>query len=117
MTAQIPERLLYEGEEVSMCTIPLVYFFAEIGENPQSEIKNTALRRGYFGQWQISDDHLYLVALQGTLQGGAEVSVATFFPGSQSGVFAHWYSGTISIPRGLQLKYMQSGFGIWTTAN
>ena len=106
MTAQIAERLRYQGEDVAMCTNPLSDFFAMGGFNPRFESNSTALWRGYVGRWEIVDGRLYLVELHGTLEDGTEASVATIFPDFPDRVFAHWYSGTIRIPQGKQLGEM-----------
>lgn len=110
MTAQIPEKLRYNGENHSMCTNPLDEFFA-LGEiSLQFKVNCTALWRGYVGQWEIIDNRLYLTELHGTLKSGEEASVATIFPGFPGSVFAHWYSGTIRIPQGELLEYVHGGY-------
>ena len=76
MTAQIAERLHYQGEDVAMCTNPLSDYFAMGGTNPRFESNCTALWRGYVGSWEIVDDRLYLVELSGTLEGGADLLAA-----------------------------------------
>jgi len=111
MTAQMAERLLYEGERVAMCTTPLSNYFAMTGIWPRFEDDCTALWRGYVGHWEIAGNRLYLVELHGTLEDGTDVSVATFFPDFPDRVFAHWYSGTIRIPQGKLLKSLHAGFG------
>ena len=111
MTAQIAEKLRYQGEDVAMCTNPLSDYFAMGGTNPRFESNCTALWRGYVGSWEIVDDRLYLVGLTGTLEDGAEASLATIFPEFPERVFAHWYSGTIRIPQGKQLEYVHMGYG------
>lgn len=103
MTAQIAEKLHYQGDNVRMCTNPLSDYFAMGGFNPRFESNCTALWRGYVGSWEIVNDRLYLIGLNGTLEGGAEASLATIFPDYPDRVFAHWYSGTIRIPQGKQL--------------
>ena len=111
MTAQIAEKLHYQGEDVPMCTNPLSAYFAMGGFNPRFESNCTALWRGYVGRWEIVDGRLYLVELSGTLEDGTEASVATIFPDFPDRVFAHWYSGTIRIPQGKQLEYVHMGYG------
>lgn len=110
MTAQIPERLRYMGEEHAMCADPLGAYFAQGGEDPGFESNCTALWRGYVGSWEIVEDRLYLVELGGTLKDGSEASLATVFPGFPDRVFAHWYSGTIRIPQGKLLEYVHMGY-------
>jgi hypothetical protein len=45
------------------------------------------------------------------LEDGTEASVATIFPDFPERAFAHWYSGTLRIPQGKQLKYVHMGYG------
>jgi hypothetical protein len=111
MTAQIAERLTYQGQAWSLCANPLDDYFAMGGERPPFQWNCTALWRGYVGQWEIRDDRLYLLALHGTLKDGASASLATVFPDFPDRVFAHWYSGTLRIPQGKQLKYVHMGYG------
>jgi hypothetical protein len=110
MTAQIAEKLLYQGEQVAMCTNPLGDYFAMGGFNPRFESMSTALWRGYVGGWEIVEDRLYLVSLDGTLEDGTDATLETVFPGFPERVFAHWYSGTVRIPQGKQLEYVHMGY-------
>jgi hypothetical protein len=110
MTAQFQENLIYEGQQLGMCTTPLGEYFAMGGNAPEFEYNCTALWRGYIGTWEIVDDRLYLIELCGTLKDGGEASVATIFPDYPDRVFAHWYSGTIRIPQGRRLKYVHMGY-------
>ncbi len=111
MTAQIAEKLYYEGQMVSMCSEPLGDYFAFSGERPGFESNCTALWRGYVGTWEIIDGRIYLIELNGTLEDGSDVTLATIFPGFPDRVFAHWYSGTIRIPQGKMLDYVHMGYG------
>ncbi|WP_276657147.1 hypothetical protein [Thauera aminoaromatica] len=110
MTAQIAERLLYQGQSLSMCSNPLGDYFAMGGERPRFQWGCTALWRGYVGQWEILNDHLYLLALHGTLEDGTSASLATVFPDFPDRVFAHWYSGALRVPQGRRLKYVHMGY-------
>jgi hypothetical protein len=110
MTAQIAEKLLYQGERVAMCTNPLNDYFVMGGFNPRFESTSTALWRGYVGSWEIVADRLYLVDLSGTLEDGSDATLETVFPGFPDRVFAHWYSGTVRIPQGKQLEYVHMGY-------
>ena len=110
MTAQIAERLRYQGEDLAMCANPLSHYFSMGGINPRFKSNCTALWRGYVGSWEIVDDRLYLICLNGTLEDGTDASLATIFPEFPDRVFAHWYSGTIRIPQGKQLEYVHMGY-------
>ena len=111
MTAQVPETLLYEGEELSMCAEPLGRYFVLTGLKPNFRSNCIALWRGYVGTWEILERRLYLVKLQGTTSQDKEVSIATLFPDFPDRVFAHWFSGTIRVPQGKLLEYVHMGYG------
>ena len=89
MTAQIGEKLIYDGRQVSMCSEPLGDYFAFGGRNPEFESNCTALWRGYVGTWEIVGDRLDIVSLSGTLKDGTEATLETVFPGYPDRVFAH----------------------------
>jgi hypothetical protein len=110
MTAQIAELLRYQGEDVAMCSTPLSDWFEQSGIEDAFDVNCTGLWRGYIGRWEIIDDHLYLVGLQGTLKGGAEATLARFFPDATGPVSASWYTGTLRVPKGRQLRYVHMGF-------
>jgi len=103
MTEQEGERLLYKGKKVWMAEEPLNQYLQNRNDIlffPTS----TSCWRGYYGQWKITDNNLYLVGLKAYIEGNKEVDLNYLFPG-QSKVFANWYSGEIRIPQGNMLKY------------
>ena len=110
MTAQIAERLIYEGERHAMCEEPLGSYFSQGGKDPGFESMNTACWRGYVGEWEVIDDRLYLVGLEGGLNDGTDASIETVFPGFPDRVFAHWYTGKVRIPQGKLLDYVHMGY-------
>ncbi|CAK0767990.1 conserved hypothetical protein [Gammaproteobacteria bacterium] len=110
MTAQATEKLYYEGLKVGMCSEPLELYFLFSGESPKFDSHCSGLWRGYVGTWKIKDGRLYLIELQGWLEDGNNVTLATLFPDFPDRVFAHWYSGTIRIPQGKILNYVHMGY-------
>lgn len=111
MTAQTPEKIIYQGEKLKMRTEPLEDYFSKGGTRPEFQRSHTALWRRYIGSWEVVDDRLYLTDLSGWLEDGTKVAVATIFPGFADKVFAQWYSGTLHIPQGKLLKYVHMGYG------
>src|SRR5438552_11429156 len=110
MTAQLHEKLILDGEEVSMAfTPPLPEDHPRIFEpEPGSVVRDpddrilmsTACWRGYQGTWEIKDGRLYLLDLRGRRQlreGGP--------------ILADWFSGVLRITKGARLKYVHMGFG------
>jgi hypothetical protein len=111
MTAQLPEWLRHEGQELAMCTTPLDDYFVLGGRRPDFDTRHsTMLWRGYVGRWEITQGRLYLVGLGGRLHDGAEACLATVFPGFPERAFAHWYCDTLRIPQGRLLKSVRQGF-------
>jgi hypothetical protein len=111
MTAQFGEILRYRDEDVSLCTEPLGSYFAMGGHNPGFQKISTALHRGYVGSWEIVEGRLYLVKIEATLMSFREAHLEDVFPGFGDRVFAHWYSGTLRVPRGKLLRYVHGGWG------
>ncbi len=93
-----------------MATEPLEVFFAMGGHRPRFLPSHTALRRGYVGGWEIAGGRLYLMKLTAELDNGVAASLETVFPGFRERVFAHWYTGTLRIPRGDRLRYVHAGY-------
>lgn len=110
MTAQISERLIFEGQQVPLLSNPLKDFFALGGINPGFEFSSTALWRGYVGTWEVLNDRIYLVELRGTLKSGDDATLESVFPGFKDRVFAHWFSGRLRIPQGKRLEYVHMGY-------
>lgn len=108
MTAQIPERLTYNGESVSMaCTPGLPEDSPRIvrAENPVGTgvfpflTFSTACWRGYVGSWEIKDNRLYLTGVSGRLA----------LVGDEP-LFADWVSRTLVVTRGEMIRYVHMGF-------
>jgi hypothetical protein len=108
MTAQIGEKLIYNGEETWMASEPLNQYLQS-----RTDIKfvspSTACWRGYFGQWEIKDNNLYLTGLKAYIEDYKEVDLNYLFPG-QNIIFANWFNGKIRIPLGEMLDYRHMGY-------
>ena len=107
MTAQIPERLIYEGEELPMTFCPpLPKQDPRIQERSAEElqdcdpiVRSTACWRGYIATWEVRDGRFYLVDITGRYK------LVTETP-----IFADWFSGVLRIPKGDILYYAHMGF-------
>ena len=113
MTAQFSERLLFEGQELTLCAVPLGPFLEFSGSTLKFEATSTALWRGYVGTWAIENDRLYLVKLSGNsvIDGEErEVGLEALFPDYPDGVFAHWFTGELRCLSGALLNYVHGGF-------
>jgi hypothetical protein len=110
MTAQFSEILHYKGEKLSMRVTPLSDYFVLRGMRPDFQDISTACWRCYVGEWDITLDRLYLIGIRADYKDGTEVTLGRLFPGYDSRVFAHWYSGVLSIPQGDLVEYVHMGY-------
>ncbi len=108
MTAQARERLLYQGEETWIATEPLQPFL-QSRRDISLLSPSSACLRGYYGEWELRDNQLYLVRLTAFVDDYREVDLSYLFPG-KSRVFAQWFSGEIRVPRGLMLDFVHRGY-------
>ena len=94
---------------------PLGSYLAIHKEKPHFFAVSSGCWRGYVGTWEIKDEKLYLIEIDGY----AEVSSKTYgkvdinylFP-NQSRVFAEWFTGEIKIPQGDYLNSGHGGYGL-----
>ena len=110
MTAQVSEKLIYKGETLQLCSVPLSGYLSAVGSEEKFSAPHTALWRGYVGTWTIEDGHLYLVKLVGYVNQGSEVGLSHLFPDYPDGVFAHWFTGELRCPMVEMLRYVHAGF-------
>lgn len=108
MTAQAGERLIFKGEKTWMAAEPLNQYLQN-RKNISFVAPSTACWRGYYGQWEIKNNKLYLIDLKAYLEGYGEVGLGYLFPGQKT-VFANWFSGKIRIPQGELLYYVHGGY-------
>jgi hypothetical protein len=97
MTMQCPEIFELDGRRYPLSDFPLCSFFRFAGRAPAFRANSSALWRGYVGTWEIIDDRLYLVSVEGEVEGGRIAVLATVFPGYPDRVFAHWYTGELLV--------------------
>ena len=118
MTAQIPEKLLYEGRELRLCHEPLQAFLKYTDavvkglSDPADDslYSTTACWRGYVGTWKIESDRLYLVAIGPGLCIEIDGKMTDLIAAYPQGLFAHWFTGEMRCPRGKQLEYVHGGY-------
>jgi hypothetical protein len=110
MTAQVHERLRYQGEDHHMCSEPLGDYLEISSWEAMFMPVHTALWRAYIGSWEIVNDRLYLVGIEAKYENGKPVTLDSLFPGFSDRVFAHWYSGTLLVPQGDRLRYVHMGY-------
>lgn len=113
-TAQIGDVLFYKGERLSIFSNPLEQYFSD--ENPRPKglfmASCSACWRGYVATWKIEEGHLYLEKLvEGTCGADAkEIVLGKVFPNRTGPVKATWFTGTLRVPRGKELRYVHMGY-------
>ncbi len=113
-TAQIPERIVYEGAEGFLFTNPLESSFSKENPRPEFASPHTACWRGYVGAWEIREDTLYLSDIKAWMRDedgkAAPVGFEKVFPGKSKPLKAEWFTGTLRIPRGKPIRYVHMGY-------
>jgi len=113
MTAQSMETIYIDGRKHYMASEPFGDYLETLDKPPMFNAPHTGLWRGYLGRWKIRDDNLFLIGLEGYLTTPesefAEINLNYFFP-DQKEVFAHWFSGELRIPMGMEIQYIHMGY-------
>jgi hypothetical protein len=99
MTDQEPDIMKENGETVALLGYPLEHYF-EKHPRPPFQFRKTSVRRGYIATWEIKSDKLFLVSLEGILEGEKKASVADLFPGKAPPILADFIDSDIAIGRG-----------------
>ncbi len=95
MTAQEPEILIYNGRKMAMISNPDV---DPGNDNYWRPSFHTANYRGYVGTWEIKDNKLYLI----DVDGGTKVKLPAF---------ADWVTEELYAWNGNLLRYVHAGYG------
>jgi len=109
-TAQIPDFLIYKGDTLSIYANPLESYF-DTHPRPDSlfDYNSTACWRGYIGYWEIKNDSLFLMEIQGD---STTIDLTLIFNDREikDKVFADWYDYSILNPYGNLLHYEHMGY-------
>jgi hypothetical protein len=97
MTRQASELIDYQGQSLVLHHLPLDHYFEMCGIPPPFDDGCSFMWRGYAGTWEIKQNRLYLIGLRGFMKDGGAVTLESIFPGYPERVFAHWYSGPLSM--------------------
>jgi hypothetical protein len=109
LSAQLYDKIVYEGQEYGLAAAPLEACFAA---NPILRPKftgfNSACTRGYIARWEFRGGRLYLVGMDMVCK--TDATFDSLFPGGKDGVFAEWVSEELVCPCGALVKYEHAGF-------
>ena len=114
MTVQRTDIILYNNKTYNLLSLPLDQYF----EKYQGQIKpygsRTSLYRGYYADWLIEHDQLFLIDFWGEdARLNLEYDLSDLFP-NQKKVLAKWFTGNIKIPMGKPVRSFYGGLGGFT---
>ncbi|WP_140909731.1 hypothetical protein [Cognatiluteimonas lumbrici] len=119
-TSQVPDKLILDGEQLSLATNPLASLIRtgriKLPEPAEHWSSNW---RGYVATWSIRDDRLLLTKIDVLLKpehskedvDAVPVNVLPQLFNGEPEVFADWFSGTLIVPRGEIVNYVHMGYG------
>lgn len=114
-TAQIPDKILYEGTEYKLYSNPLNDFFKKNPEkfhiiSNRSTIVSSALWRGYVATFEIKNNQLWVkdIKVQTGLKEWESV-IDEVFPNEESRRMEE-YSNLLILPYGKMLNYVHMGY-------
>lgn len=121
-TAQILDRLIYRGDTYGISTTPLEQLYKHDGNRPkffENGELSTACYRGYFAEWTIEDNKLYLINIyscgynQDHIKADLQKIFGTKFKDGK--VFADWVKDKFYSYGGKLLYYIDDIYtGIYT---
>jgi len=118
-TGQIPDRLIYNGDTVSIYSNPLEQFpnIDKLRQKLFGDKKgcsSTACWREYQAKWEIIDNELYLIGIYSCCfyEDKIQSDLEQLFPDKfENGkVKAEWVTAKILSPQGKQLYYVHMGY-------
>lgn len=123
-TAQVAERIEYNGENLMMFSTPLEDAFSQDRPRPDDLFipMSTANWRGYVGHWKADGDQLLLTAIYRDRYEKDESGTPTetrelvpldkvLGPTAAYPAKADWFTGTLRLPKGERVRYVHMGFG------
>jgi hypothetical protein len=118
-TSQIPDRLIYNGDTVSIFSNPLEQHPDIYGLRPKlfgdkQSCNSTACWREYQAKWEIVDDDLYLIGIYSCCfyEDKIQANLKQLFPDKHENgkVKADWVTAKILSPQGKQIYYVHMGY-------
>lgn len=104
MTTQITDTILINNQIYETWHSALEDYWSKNNNRPSFASFTTAMQRGYFAEWELMNNKLYLINFYGEefipMNGGyREYYLNDIFP-NESKVFANWFTGKAEIPFG-----------------
>ena len=102
MCGQRTDSIIYQDTFYDLATLPLDSYLKSLKDPVEFQSPDTGLQRGYEGTWEIRDNLLLLLKLDGNDYNYRKVDIHCLFPGEDT-VFANWFTGKLRIPIGAQI--------------
>lgn len=125
-TAQVPDRIIFDGETHPLFSNPLDDYWKRPQDKPElfSEgAMSTGNWRGYVATFELRDDTLWLNKIEKEYDNDQAdkddhrnswvmrvIPAYKVFPMEDYPIKATWYSGVLRIPQGEQLRYVHMGY-------
>lgn len=119
-TAQMPDKIVYDGKEHRLHTNPMeAYFKKNPDKRPRGGMISTALWRGYVATFEFADKALVLKDIQvevptepkdGVYEEKWKSAKESLVPAGQT-LKIDWFTGILVIPTGDRLQYVHMGYG------
>lgn len=119
MTAQLPDRIMLDGQSWDLYTNPLEQYWSRLRNARPALYPLPYCMRGYVATWVIKDHQLFLISVDGNYEKksvffgsrSARFSIDTLWPRLNSQTIkASWYSGKLRIPQGKMSIYDFNGY-------
>ena len=121
MAAQLPDRILNDGEWMNLYSNPLEQYWLVAKKNRPVFHPHFNCKRGYVASWEIKDNHLFLTDIVGNFERkiffffkkNIACSLKWLFPRlthKHKRVQATWFTGKLRIPMGKMTLYNQNGY-------
>lgn len=118
-TAQVADKIIYNGQEYMLFSNPMESFFAQYPEKrPEGGIITTASWRGYVATFEIKDNQLYLKDIEIDVyikdekvndKYSSKSVLNEIFP-NQEHIKIDWLTGILVIPHGELVNYVHMGY-------
>jgi hypothetical protein len=119
MAAQLPDRILLQGQWMDLYTNPLELYWHLLNKKRPSFYPLPHCRRGYVTHWVLKNNQLFLSAIDGNVEKqflffqpkSARYHLTMLFPRSSHRlVLASWFSGKLRIPQGKMTQFEPAGY-------
>jgi hypothetical protein len=118
MAAQLPDRVLLNGEYLNLYSNPLEQYWISLNKKKPAFQVFPNCKRGYLADWEIRSEQLFLTGIEGTYKVNFiffkklfRYTLKTLFRRSKNKlVKAKWFSGKLRIPLGKMTLYQHAGY-------